>query len=597
MVGGQMDPQRIPSDYWWRRLRSAKAMGINTIFSYTFWNELEPEKGKWSTLPANNITQFVQVAHEQGLYVALRPGPYVGGGRDWGGFPYWLSKGGRTKVRSYNIPFLSATKDYLSRLASDLSHLQITRGGNILMVQVENEYGSYGEDMRYKLALRNLTSHFFDVPLYTMDRGEEGLLRDGYIPGVLSVASGGPNGFTIRDKVITDPYSLGPHIDGEAHIANPDHWGPQSKHHSLNQNLVKTYIHNISTTLSANNSINVYMLHGGTNFGFSTGALSGNTTFTTSYYHAAPINEAGRTTALYHTLRGEILKHIPNRTAVPEPPANIPLMALPDVVLKPFTTIRGAITRTITSPEPIYMERLSQAYGFILYEHKVKTATNGTLRAGDRPRDRIIVYVNEHQKGVIDNFYANPATITLSLKQGNTLQLLVENTGRTNYWDKKSNTPNGLLDPHKGIQGVVSAGDSVLREWKISLAPCKKRPVLWGRIKGGIQKGAMPVFYKGKFLVPTVNKNESWSKLDTYLTIAGGTRGVVWVNSFNLGRYWIVGPQQSLYLPGAILKPGVNNTVTVLELKPWNVTMVASGETTRRWENHPDPDAPKSPGQ
>lgn len=599
IVGGQMDPQRIPPDLWRRRLHLAKAMGINTIFSYTFWNDLEPRQGKWTgSKYDNNITDFVQAAHEEGLYIVLRPGPYICGERDWGGLPSWLANIPGLVPRSFNAPFLDATWSYLYRLARDLSHLQVTHGGPILMVQVENEYGSYGDDGAYKLALRNMTSALFDVPLYTTDGGSEIFLRGGQIPGVLAVVDGGPEGFPIRDKVITDNSSLGPQIDGETYIVKSDQWGPHDQHYTTvnNNDLVDKYIKNLNTTLSANNSFNFYMLHGGTNFGFSTGSLfNGNRTapWTTSYDHGAPIDEAGRPTHLYHTLREEILKYLPDRSTVPEPPADIPLMALEPVTLSPYASILDTVTHKTTKDDPVPMEALNQAYGFILYEHEVQIPINGTLQPGDRPRDRAIVYVNNQRKGTIDSFYAQPAIVTLSLKPGDKLQLLVENVGRTNYWYKESNVPNLLLDPYKGINGSISVGGSILKRWKISQIPCIKPPPLKSVIEGGIQKGILPVYYSGKFSLPRLGKDDVYSSMDTYLSIEGGVRGIVWVNGFNLGRYWVVGPQQSLYLPGVILKPGLRNKITVLEMKPWDLSLTARGETTRTWANNPDPDAPQ----
>lgn len=500
--------------------------------------------------------------------------------------------------RSFNAPFLNAAWSYLSRLAKEVAHLQVTRGGPILMVQVENEYGSYGDDLRYKLVLRDMTSKLFDVPLYTTDGGGESFLKDGQIPGVLAAVDGGPEGFPIRDTVITDKSSLGPQIDGEAYIVKSDHWGPEEQHYtSVNHpELVDKYIKNLNTTLSANNSFSFYMLHGGTNFGLSTGSLfNGNRTapWTTSYDHGAPIDESGRTTPLYHTLREEILKYLPDRNIVPEPPANLPMMTLPSVKLSPYASILDTVTHKTTKEDPIPMEALDQAHGFILYEHEIQTPINGILQPGDRPRDRIIIYVNNQRKGIIDNFYAQPATITLSLKPGDKLQLLVENVGRTNYWSKNSNVPNLLLDPYKGINGSVSVGDSILKSWKISQIPCWEPPRLKSVIEGGIQKGIMPVYYSGKFSLPRLEDGESSSQRDTYLSIEGGTRGIVWVNGVNLGRYWVVGPQQSLYLPGAFLKAGLPNKITVLETKPWNLELTATGEAERRWANNPDPDAPQ----
>lgn len=168
IIGGQMDPQRIPPEYWRDRLAKARAMGLNTIFSYVYWNLLEPEQGQWKIgEESNDIVKYFQIAQEEGLHVVLRPGPYICGEREWGGFPSWLSTVPGLTVRSFNEPFLNLSKGYLEHLAADLQALQVTQGGPLLMVQVENEYGSYGADHNYTEAIRDILLENFDVPLYT----------------------------------------------------------------------------------------------------------------------------------------------------------------------------------------------------------------------------------------------------------------------------------------------------------------------------------------------------------------------------------------------------------------------------------------------
>lgn len=219
IIGGQMDPQRIPHQFWRDRLVTAKAMGLNTIFTYPFWNELEPKQGDWrSHEPQNDIAKFFLTAQEEGLYVVLRPGPYSCGERDWGGFPAWLSEIPGLTVRTNNKPFLDYTGRYLSQLANKagLADLQISRGGPILMVQVENEYGSYGEDHEYTAAVRDIVrENFKESVLYTNDGGgADWPLLGGQIPGVLAAVDGGAWALPSRDEFVTDPSSLGPLLNG-----------------------------------------------------------------------------------------------------------------------------------------------------------------------------------------------------------------------------------------------------------------------------------------------------------------------------------------------------------------------------------------------
>lgn len=168
IVGGQMDPQRIPPEYWRDRLSKARAMGLNTIFSYVYWNLLEPEQGQWlSDEPSNDIAQYFRIAQEEGLHIVLRPGPYICGEREWGGFPAWLATIPGLVVRTYNEPYLKYSESYLEHLAADLRPTQITQGGPLLMVQVENEYGSYGSNHKYTQTVRDILLRNFNVPLYT----------------------------------------------------------------------------------------------------------------------------------------------------------------------------------------------------------------------------------------------------------------------------------------------------------------------------------------------------------------------------------------------------------------------------------------------
>lgn len=217
IIGGQIDPQRIPYQYWRDRLSKVRAMGINTIFSYLFWNNLAPTQGDWlSEEPQNDIAEYFRIAQEEGLYVVLRPGPYICGEHEWGGFPAWLSEIPDMVVRTNNTPFLEETEKYIVNLAekSGLADLQVSRGGPLLMVQVENEYGSFDENHNYTAALRDILRANFEVPLYTNDGGVDWTLEGGQIPGVLAEVDGGSWALPARDLYVTDPTSLGPLLDG-----------------------------------------------------------------------------------------------------------------------------------------------------------------------------------------------------------------------------------------------------------------------------------------------------------------------------------------------------------------------------------------------
>ncbi|KAI0881803.1 glycosyl hydrolases family 35-domain-containing protein [Annulohypoxylon maeteangense] len=469
------------------------------------------------------------------------------------------------------------------------------------MVQVENEYGSYGTDHGYTRALRDVLRGVFEVPLYTNDGGVEWTLAGGEVPGVLAAIDGDPrSGFAARDRYITDQSELGPLLDGEYYTTGPDFWGSANTHTTAvgNPSLIRQYVEDLDFVLGAGSSISLYMFHGGSNFGFSNGAIWKNYTaaFITSYDYGAPLDESGRTTELYDVLRDAIAKYVPEGS-IPEPPANVPLAEIQNFTLTPVGALFDVdILGEKTAREaPVTMEELDQAYGLVLYEHMVTTTLQGVLQPGDRARDRVIVYVNGTKKGVIDSTYAKPAEVSLSLQPGDVLRLLVENLGRVDYWSRESGTFIALEDPYKGIVGNVTVGSQVVSGWDIYSLPLDAPPAsqeIRPESKAlAIAAESPPVFFSGTFRVDGGNASDPMT-LDTFLSVPDGVKGNVWVNGFNLGRYWIVGPQQSLYLPGTVIKADEENEIVVLELEPNADSLTAFGAAERTWANHPDPDYP-----
>ncbi|KFX98977.1 hypothetical protein V490_01998 [Pseudogymnoascus sp. VKM F-3557] len=583
MIGGQMDPQRIPHEYWRDRLSMARAMGLNTIFSYIFWNDIEPSPGAWDFTGNNDIKKYFQIAQEEGLNIVLRPGPYICGEREWGGFPAWLSEVPGMAVRTNNKPFLDASKAYLEHLAEEVAPLQVTNGGPILMVQVENEYGSFGNDHIYVAALRDMLKAQYNVPLYTNDGGGESYLAGGQITGVLAETDGDPKtGFEARDKYVTDPSSLGPQLDGEYYVTWIDTWGSNSTHNTNDGNAaaLKAIQDDVAWVLTNRSSISIYMFHGGTNKGFQNAGLwidNALAAVTTSYDYGAPLDESGRPTDAYHAIRETIIAHLGDNSTVPDIPVKSPMIDVPTFQLKPSVALFDVLPKPAHQQNPTNMEALGQSYGFIMYRHKVKTALKGSIKPGDVPRDRVLVYVNGERVGVIDRIYMVPATVTLDLKAGDVLELLVENMGRIDYGPT-------LVEQRKGIVGNVTVGDSVLLDWTTYPLSLEQPPAPQSKYRGPAPSTtSTPIFYSGSFDVETIG--------DTFLELPGWVKGIVWVNGVNLGRYWIIGPQQSLYLPGCYLK-NKDNEITVLALEPLADATSAVGHSKRTWGNNPDPDAP-----
>lgn len=259
IIGGQIDPQRVPREYWGQRLQMAKSMGLNTIFSYLYWHEIEKYQGQFDFTDRNDVAAWYQAVQDAGLKAVLRPGPYVCAERDWGGLPGWLSQISGMKIRSNNQAFLSASSSYLNKVGAQLQKYLVTNGGPILLVQVENEYGYVGNDMNYKKALsQSLSNVFPGVKQYTNDGS--GALQSGYLPGALSVVDGsGPkNAIPARDKAITDQSSLGPLMDGEVWITWFDSWGPRNGHAGS-----ADASGDIDWMLSQGYHFSIYMFHGG----------------------------------------------------------------------------------------------------------------------------------------------------------------------------------------------------------------------------------------------------------------------------------------------------------------------------------------------
>jgi beta-galactosidase GanA len=581
IIGGQMDPQRIPHELWEDRLSKARAMGLNTIFSYVYWDQLEPSKGTWESSGNNDIARYFKTAQEQGLNVVLRPGPYICGEHEWGGFPAWLSEVPGMVVRANNKPFLGATQSYIDNLAKDLEALSVNKGGPILMVQVENEYGSYGSDHQYVGALRDMFRKAFGLPLYTNDGGAKSMIEGGQIHGALAETDGDPKtGFSARNQYVTDPTSLGPQLDGEYYVTWLDQWASNKSFatDSGNAASIQNIQSDLDWILKQNGSFSIYMFHGGTNWGFQNGADWGDSLepITTSYDYGAPLDESGRPNDIYDAIRQTIGSHV-GADSIPPVPADKPLVEIPPIKLTPSVGLFDSLPKPIREQYPVNMEAVGQSTGFTLYRHVVGLATNGVLQPGDTPRDRVLVYVNGHRIGVIDNTYTAPSTVKLNLKKHDVLDLLIENLGRVNYGPR-------IIDQRKGIVGNVTVGDDVLSSWDIYPLPLNTPPSPTSSNAKTPQPsaGSGPIFYIGTFDVNTVG--------DTFLELPGWTKGAVWVNGVNLGRYWIIGPQQTLYLPGVYLKE-TGNRIDVLALEPTGNEGSVSGTTSRKWGNHPDPDA------
>lgn len=584
IAGGQLDPQRIPRAYWAQRLQMAKSMGLNTIFSYLYWQDIEQHQGQFDFTDMNDVKAWFEEIQKAGLKGVLRPGPYVCAERDLGGMPGWLSQISGMKHRSNNQPFLDATNKYLAKVGAQVQSLLISNGGPILMVQIENEYGWAGSDHTYTNNLANiLKNNFPNTKLYTTDAANAGALRSGQVPGALACFDGtdSKGGVNILRSTITDQSSIGPAMNGEYWVRWFDNWGPRNNHNTYDgdTNGMQGRANELDWMLSNSYHFSIFMFHGGTSWAF--GAGSGDTTprtpFTTSYDYGAALDETGRPSQIYNYFRNAIAKHVSNIPTVPSTPS---LASVSDFTLTPVLGMFDNLTTTPrTSSSPLVMEATGQVFGYILYESIATGSSSGRLQPGNgAARDRVIVYVNGQKKGVIDSIYKNPATVNINLNKGDKLWLLVENLGRAD---------NGFSDQTKGISGDVTVGGTKISGWNHYNFPLDSVPgaASSGGSAKNVPTNGPPVWYRGTF--KTSNTGMAG---DTFLQLPGGIKGVVFVNGRNLGRYWTIGPQQELFVPGAFLKANEDNVVSVLELEPGTSARVARGVAKRTWKNNADPD-------
>ena len=558
IISGEMHYTRVPREAWRQRMKMAKAMGLNTIGTYVFWNVHEPQKGHYDFTGNHDIAEFVKIAKEEGLWVILRPSPYVCAEWEFGGYPYWLEKEQGLVVRSKEPKYLEAYKKYLAQVGKQLSPLLVNHGGNILMVQIENEYGSYGSDKDYLALNRKMfIDAGFDGQLYTCD--PEPAIKDGHLPGLLP-AINGVDDVTKVKKLIGENYNgKGPYFIAEWYPAWFDWWG--TAHHTVP---AAKFIPKLDSVLAAGISINMYMFHGGTTRGFMNGANYNDQNpyepQISSYDYDAPLDEAGNATDKFMKFREVISKHLPAGVTLPEVPAAKPAMGLPAIKFTKSTSLFNVLPLAKTNNTPLTFEDLNQAYGFVLYRTTINGGKSGLLKLKDL-RDYGMIFVNGKRVGILDRRKYQDS-LMISLPKGKvTLDILVENLGRINFGPY-------LLKNKKGVTEKVLFGGTELKNWKMYSLPFDDINKV--KTNPAIKKVAAdntPQLKKAVFKVDKL--------ADTYLDMSTWGKGIVWLNGHNLGRYWNCGPQQTLYVPVEWLKKG-NNEITVLELiKPSENTLNA----------------------
>ncbi len=536
IISGSMHYARVPREYWRDRLEKARAMGLNTITTYVFWNWHESAPGHYDFSGPRDIAEYVRIAQEVGLHVILRPGPYVCAEWDLGGYPGWLFADTGIVLRSTDPRFTKPAGRWLDRLGQELVPLLASHGGPIIAVQVENEYGSFGRDKAYLEWQRAALVHagFTNVLLYTADGPAE--LPDGTLPDLPAVANFGPGDADSAFAQLARFRPGEPLMTGEYWAGWFDQWG---RPHNTTDAAQQT--RELSWMLARGYSVSMYMFHGGTTWGFMNGANVDGGHYhpqTTSYDYDAALDESGRPTPKYYAFRDAIAKAT---GATPPPvPATRPPVVVPPFALAQAASLWSALGPAVHVERPRGMETFGQSYGYILYRTNMRAAGSGELLVRD-VRDYAQVYVNGVLAGTLDRRLGQDS-MPLSVPAGARLDILVENTGRVNF-------ARALRTEEKGITHSVTFAGTEVSGWDVYTLPMASMPA--PAFTAGQPEG--PAFYRGTFQVADSG--------DTFLDMRGWGKGTVWVNGHQLGRFWRIGPQQTLYLPGPWLKPGTNEVV------------------------------------
>jgi len=544
ILSGAIHYFRVVPEYWEDRLLKLKACGFNTVETYVAWNIHEPKPGLFNFEGMADIQRFIKIAGDLGLFVIVRPGPYICSEWEFGGLPAWLLAEPDIELRCYNKTYLDYVDRFYDELLPRLKPLLCTHGGPIIAMQIENEYGSYGNDKKYLNYLKEgIIKRGIDVLLFTSDGPADEMLQGGTLPDVFKTVNFGSRpeeAFAkLKEYQPDKPLMCMEYWNGWF-----DHWG--EAHHTRDGKDVADVLDRM---LRMGASVNFYMFHGGTNFGFMNGANYDNGIMptVTSYDYDSPLSEAGDITDKYIEVQKVLSKYTNvEEGLLPEP---IPKKAYGKVVLNEqaglFDSL-DSISKPVYRMCPEPMEKLGQNYGFILYRTRITGPRKENKLFIQDIHDRALIYINGELKGIMMRDEREPLLIDIP-KEGAQLDILVENLGRINY--------GPYLKDYKGITQGVRLGYQFLFDWTIYTLPLEDLTGLKFRTDSNIR---FPGFFRGTFAVD--------EPADTFVSMEGWKKGIVFVNGFNLGRYWEVGPTKTLYLPAPLLRKG-DNEIIIFELE------------------------------
>ncbi|XP_060765461.1 beta-galactosidase-1-like protein 2 [Neoarius graeffei] len=551
ILGGSLHYFRIPRAYWKDRMMKMKACGLNTLTTYVPWNLHEPERGNFQFTAGLDLETFLLQAADVGLWVILHPGPYISSELDLGGLPSWLLRDRNMKLRTTYAGFTQAVDAFLDQLIPKMVPLQFRKGGPIIGMQVEHEYGSYAVDEDYMAFLKEaIESRGISELLFTSDTHEG--LKTGGLSGVLRTLN--LRKLNYEDvKYLESVQPNSPVFIMEYLTGHFDGWG--DLHHIFP---VEDMVAVVREVLRRGMSINLHMFHGGTNFGFMSGAVAKPSykALIASYDYDAPLSEAGEYTPKYHLLRELIGRY--SRAPLPEMPALRWKESYEAAIIYRHLSLWDALPFThkpFKCRSPVNMENLpvnnrnGQAYGYTLY--KTTITTGGLLKSGNNIRDRALVFVKRGFIGIFN--YKNVELAVSDGKEPRTLSLLVENCGRVHFGQTMDNE-------RKGIVGDILLNNVPLRNftvYSLDMTSSFINSLYRAPWRSFPHKPSFPAFLQGRLFVDGYPS-------DTFVKLPCWSKGVVFINSQNVGRYWHVGPQEALYIPGPFLNSGLNY-VTVFE--------------------------------
>ncbi len=546
IISGAFHYFRTVPEYWQDRLEKLVNMGCNTVETYIPWNFHEPNRGQFIWDGMRDICRFIETAQELGLYIIIRPSPYICSEWEFGGLPAWLLRDRNMRLRCSYEPYLSAVKDYYSVLIPKLVPYQTDRGGNIILVQIENEYGYYGNDKAYLEFLRDTMRELgITVPFVTSDGPwSEPIFKSGMVDGALPTGNFGSAAewqFGQMKKFIGEDKPL---MCMEFWNGWFDAWGDE--HHTTSPEKAAAEL----DELLKRGSVNFYMFEGGTNFGFMSGRNGGSRTGdVTSYDYDAPLTEDGQITEKYRLCRDVIakytdIKEIPLTTVIKRKAyGKISCTGKADLF-----SVLDKISEPVRSAYPLTMEEIGQNYGYVLYRTKINDGETVNEIRLENAADRIQCYHNGEYvytafaENIHEKFEPNEK------HTGGIIDLLCENIGRENFG-------TGLENQRKGISGGVKINDHRQFGFEIFPLPLDEEQIGKLSFDEGYSEG-VPAFYRFEF--------EADELCDTFLELEGFGKGCAFVNGFNLGRFWDIGPQKRLYLPAPLLKKGMN-TIIIFE--------------------------------